>query len=312
MKVGSPSNHDRLVETSTDLVTSKAHVIRDHSTKQFKAACALTARHRWCVTGTPIQNRLEDLGALVRFLRVYPFDSISTFQTYIIKTIDKDNISGISKLRTLIKSIALRRTKDSVQDDLQPLPRINELCRVQLTSSERSLYDACRASALHIVDHSTGPEGKIRSFYNILQSILSLRQICSHGRELLSQRSLDRLQKFEKLGVMPETPDGATCELCADIFVLSESDISSQFAAVCLHIICAPCASIDQEGINEADRICPCCSNAALSIESIDTETTPKDSEMAGEEYRPSSKVQALLKSLRNSRITSSSDPIKR
>jgi SNF2 family DNA or RNA helicase len=47
-----------------------AHEIRNCSTKQFQAVHGLTAQHRWCLTGTPIQNSLEDLEALISFLRV--------------------------------------------------------------------------------------------------------------------------------------------------------------------------------------------------------------------------------------------------
>jgi len=54
------------------IVLDEAHIIREQSTLQSQAVCLLPAQRRWAVTGTPIQNRLEDFGALTKFLRLTP------------------------------------------------------------------------------------------------------------------------------------------------------------------------------------------------------------------------------------------------
>ncbi|XDG06032.1 hypothetical protein ABKA04_005647 [Annulohypoxylon sp. FPYF3050] len=51
------------------IVLDEAHEIRNRTTKQFQAIASISASHRWCLTGTPIQNSLDDLGALVSFLK---------------------------------------------------------------------------------------------------------------------------------------------------------------------------------------------------------------------------------------------------
>ncbi|EKG12621.1 SNF2-related protein [Macrophomina phaseolina MS6] len=93
---------------------STAHVIRNWSTKQFKAVSTIPAHIRWCLSGTPIQNSLEDLGALVKFLQVPILKDGNNFNTYItrktILTVSASK-SNFENLRCLLGSICLRRNK---------------------------------------------------------------------------------------------------------------------------------------------------------------------------------------------------------
>ena len=55
------------------VVLDEAHNIKDKASSTAKAAFALDARFRWCLSGTPLQNRVGELYSLIRFLRAYPF-----------------------------------------------------------------------------------------------------------------------------------------------------------------------------------------------------------------------------------------------
>ena len=55
------------------VVLDEAHCIKDRRCNTAQAAFALTARYRWCLTGTPLQNRVNELYSLIRFLRLHPF-----------------------------------------------------------------------------------------------------------------------------------------------------------------------------------------------------------------------------------------------
>ena len=81
------------------------------STKLFRAAFKLSANFRWCLTGTPIQNRLEDIGFLLAFLRIAPFEDVFEFRRHIIAPIMNGTGRGTHNLRLLLDSVCLRRTK---------------------------------------------------------------------------------------------------------------------------------------------------------------------------------------------------------
>uniref|UniRef100_A0A0D2XLY5 Helicase ATP-binding domain-containing protein n=1 Tax=Fusarium oxysporum (strain Fo5176) TaxID=660025 RepID=A0A0D2XLY5_FUSOF len=65
------------------IVLDEAHIIRRPSTKFFQACEYLHANSRWCLSGTPIQNKLTDIGSLFRFIRAEPFDKASEFRKWI-------------------------------------------------------------------------------------------------------------------------------------------------------------------------------------------------------------------------------------
>ena len=77
------------------------------------ACCALTAEFRWCLTGTPYQNTVDDVYSLVKFLRIPPFAEWNYWKDRITRQAKGGNMSlALTRLRTLLRAIMLRRTKD--------------------------------------------------------------------------------------------------------------------------------------------------------------------------------------------------------
>jgi SNF2 family DNA or RNA helicase len=95
---------------STDLFFS-AHIIRRVLTTLLKAMKKLRAKFYWCLTGTPVQNSLEDIAALLSFIRAPPLDDIADFRKYIVAPLTKGSENGVKNLRQLLDSVRLRRTK---------------------------------------------------------------------------------------------------------------------------------------------------------------------------------------------------------
>ncbi|CAG8528954.1 2272_t:CDS:10 [Cetraspora pellucida] len=163
------------------IVLDEAHIIKDVNTVQSKAAYSLEAERRWCLTGTPIQNRVDDLYALIKFLHMHPFDERDNWNKYISRPIKSIDFVGISRLQILMKCITLRRTKSHNGKPLLSLPPRNDCIRyLELNEYERKLYDKIRCSQAEQFRRLEEQNNIMQHYVNILQSFLRLRQICAH------------------------------------------------------------------------------------------------------------------------------------
>src|SRR5947208_3585677 len=96
----------------------------------------IDAQRRWCLTGTPIQNRLEDVGSLIKFIRVAPFVSNANFRRYIIEPLVAGAPNSAENLRLLLGSICLRRTKRHLKLSEASFKTVN----LNLSTEEQILY----------------------------------------------------------------------------------------------------------------------------------------------------------------------------
>lgn len=171
------------------VVLDEAHMIREQSTRQSQAICALSAQRRWAVTGTPVQNRLDDLGALIKFLRIKPFSDKGGFAQFILSPFKNADPEILPKLRLLVDSFTLRRLKDRID-----LPGRHEaITRLQFSEDESRLYDwfaKDSQSKLRIIANDQLKSLGGKTYAHILRAIMRLRLICAHGRELLSEDDL--------------------------------------------------------------------------------------------------------------------------
>jgi DNA repair protein RAD5 len=112
------------------IVLDEAHIIKCHTTKISEAVCTLSARFRWCLTGTPIQNSVEDVFPLLRFLKVDPWGTWSWWYKTIVQKIQTHRVhEAIIAVRRILHSIILRRTKEtrtSCGDLILTLPKKKE------------------------------------------------------------------------------------------------------------------------------------------------------------------------------------------
>ncbi|KAF2747758.1 hypothetical protein M011DRAFT_401703 [Sporormia fimetaria CBS 119925] len=170
------------------IVLDEAHQIRSHRTKQALGVCELAAQRRWAVTGTPVQNKLEDLFSLFKFLRVRPFDNLGAFNRHILTPFKQADPDVIPKLQVLVSSLTLRRVKEG---NVVLPPRSDQIVRLKFTEDERRLHEWFESDTARKVNAVTSGEklgGKV--YARIMTLILYLRRLCAHGRDLLGDEAL--------------------------------------------------------------------------------------------------------------------------
>lgn len=240
-----------------------AHVVRNTSTKQFRAIHSLSAYKRWCITGTPIQNSLDDLGALMRFLRTPILDDQKLFRKHVINPVLSHGSGRFTNLRRLLEALCLRRTKSLLR---LPEP-ITESHMLNLSESESRAYhdfgDNCRrAINLAVSGHSLK-----KANHHVIQAILGMRLFCNEG-------PLAFVGKCKANG-LPTDPDEALsylesgeesrCVHCGtEVATMYQSgDPSSGVLTNCQHLVCAAClpeieARLDDRTVDGCTR-CPFC-----------------------------------------------------
>ena len=124
------------------IITILAHKIRNRDAKVFDDVCAIRAHCRWCLTGTPVQNRLEDFGALLEFVRVPPFsESTKAFERYASGPVNAKAANSLALLRAVVAATCLRRTKADHASTLNLPTKRERIESVEMTPEDRRLYD---------------------------------------------------------------------------------------------------------------------------------------------------------------------------
>uniref|UniRef100_A0A8C0F3S5 Transcription termination factor 2 n=1 Tax=Bubo bubo TaxID=30461 RepID=A0A8C0F3S5_BUBBB len=123
------------------VILDEAHNIKNPKVQTSIAVCKLRASARWAVTGTPIQNNLQDMYSLLRFLRCSPFDEYKVWKYQV----DNNTKKGGERLSLLTRSLLLRRTKDQLDSTGKPLvslpQRSTQLHQLKLSAEEQSVYN---------------------------------------------------------------------------------------------------------------------------------------------------------------------------
>ena len=100
------------------VILDEAHTIKNRNAKATKAACALKSEYRWCLTGTPMQNNLDELQSLIRFLRIKPYDDLTHWKDQITRPLSQGRGGlAMKRLQYYLKVFMKRRTKDVLKKE---------------------------------------------------------------------------------------------------------------------------------------------------------------------------------------------------
>ncbi|OJJ95992.1 hypothetical protein ASPACDRAFT_81685 [Aspergillus aculeatus ATCC 16872] len=181
-------------ETWYRIVLDEAHRIRSRSSQVFKAVSSLKAHVRWCLTGTPIQNSIDDYGALLSFIQMPVLENKSAFDYWLASPVKRQQKGYIQTLRALVAATALRRTKKTLDSALQLPKKVERTELVHLTAADREIYDYFKARASKTAAELSGEpqdSGKQASADTTLALINMLRLICDYGERLLPKSALE-------------------------------------------------------------------------------------------------------------------------
>ncbi|MEJ2117224.1 MAG: DEAD/DEAH box helicase [Alphaproteobacteria bacterium] len=159
------------------LVLDEAQNLKNAETKRAKASQKLDAKFRVALSGTPIENYLDELWSLFNTINPGLLGSRESFRRRFAVPIERDRKpSARDALRTLIRPFILRRTKSAVLNELPP--RTEQTITVQLPEDERAFYEAMRRQAMENIAALDGPPGQRK--IHILAEIGKLRRLCCH------------------------------------------------------------------------------------------------------------------------------------
>ncbi|CAK7221925.1 hypothetical protein SCUCBS95973_004666 [Sporothrix curviconia] len=100
------------------VILDEAHSIKNRNAKMTKACYALASEFRWCLTGTPMQNNLDELQSLVKFLRITPYDNLTEWRAHIDAPLKNGRgYLAIRRLHSLLRCFMKRRTKDILREE---------------------------------------------------------------------------------------------------------------------------------------------------------------------------------------------------
>jgi len=170
------------------IILDEAHIIKNRNAQKAKACFDLRGNYKWCLTGTPIQNGVEDIFPLLRFIgpSVRPFNDYGGFQEKILKPMKSSQGKGaIIKIQALLKIILLRRSKESKDKDGNPILKLpgKELILLRTpfrTSEENEFYQTVSKRMEERMAKISASGDVKRSYITILTLILRMRQATLH------------------------------------------------------------------------------------------------------------------------------------
>jgi superfamily II DNA or RNA helicase len=187
------------------VIADEAQTMKNVRSQAHQAVKSLDANHRISLTGTPIENNLEELWAQFDLLVPGLLGDAARFRTVFRHPIERDgNQRRLESLRERIAPFVLRRMKDTVATELPPKTEI--VHTVELTGDQRDLYEGIRIAGHAAVRRAVRQRGMAGATIDILGALMKLRQVCCDPRLVRfdAARRIEESAKLQALGDMVE------------------------------------------------------------------------------------------------------------
>jgi superfamily II DNA or RNA helicase len=182
------------------VVLDEAQAVKSPDARATRAVCQLNTNNRLCLSGTPIENNLEELWSQFAFLMPGLLGDRRGFAKRFRTPIEKNGDPVCrAQLIQRIQPFILRRTKSEVATELPPKHTI--LRRITLAPDQRELYETIRGTLYETVREQMAERTLAQSRIIVLDALLKLRQACCDPRlvKLASARSVETSAKLEDL-----------------------------------------------------------------------------------------------------------------
>ncbi|KAJ5739662.1 DNA repair protein RAD16 [Penicillium manginii] len=312
------------------LILDEAHSIKQRTTGVAKACFALNANFKWCLSGTPVQNRIGEFFSLLRFLQLRPFASyfckqcpceelqwmadrqgrctkcnhtgfnhISVFNKEILNPItegrtQKERKEGLAKLRLITDHIMLRRLKEEHTSSMELPPKRITIHNEFFGEIEHDFSRSIMTNTGRQFDTYVSRGVMLNNYANIFGLIMQMRQVANHPDLILKK----------------QTQPGHNVLVCTICDEPAEDAIQSR----CRHDFCRRCVTDYVESFGSKDTVeCPRC-HIALSID-LEQPTKEQEAEsvkktsiinrISMENWTSSTKIETLLYELYRQRSKS-------
>lgn len=152
------------------LLVDEAHRLKNDDSLLYKALYEFHTNHRLLITGTPLQNSLKELWALLHFIMPQKFLNWEDFEAMHENAADK----GYAKLHKQLEPYILRRVKKDVEKSLPA--KVEQILRVEMTSIQKQYYKWILTKNFNAL--RKGAKGSMGTFLNI---VIELKKCCNHA-----------------------------------------------------------------------------------------------------------------------------------
>lgn len=169
------------------MILDEAQAIKSSQSSRWKNLLSFHCRNRLLLTGTPIQNNMQELWALLHFIMPSLFDSHDEFSEWFAKDIESHaesntqlNQQQLRRLHMILKPFMLRRIKKNVQSELGDKIEIDVLC--DLTQRQSKLYNVLRSQfsgGYDAIENAAGND-EFKGDQNLINTVMQFRKVCNH------------------------------------------------------------------------------------------------------------------------------------
>jgi len=190
------------------MILDEAQAIKNNLSRRWKVLLQFNTRNRLLLTGTPIQNSMAELWALLHFIMPKLFDSHEQFQEWFSKDIEQHSLTDqgeinkhqLRRLHLVLKPFMLRRLKDDIELEIGPKQEFTHTCL--MTHRQKVLYQRIK-NKISTKDLFSLVESKAK-MENLMNLVMQFRKVCNHPE--LFERRIGRIPltfKVMQVGMQP-------------------------------------------------------------------------------------------------------------